>query len=251
MEVFPMRNAAAFSITAASLFLGGGSLLAFLVFLYKGSWQAVSLSLPPAGALLLDAGLSFLFFAQHSGMIRGPVRRWMERHLSQAYTGAIYSIASGACLFAVLGLWQPAAVTVYSTEGFLAAGIRILFFLPFLGFLWSGLVLDILDPFGAKSIGVRLRRKEGPRPHLVMQGPYRWVRHPMYAGLLVLLWAAPVLTLDRLLFNLLWSGWVIAGAFMEEQGLVAAYGDAYRSYQRRVPMLIPVQLGKPGRPKSE
>jgi protein-S-isoprenylcysteine O-methyltransferase Ste14 len=57
-----------------------------------------------------------------------------------------------------------------------------------------------------------------------------------------MIWSYPDLTLDRLLLNVLFTGWVIAGILLEERGLVASYGDAYRRYQRKVPMLIPWRI---------
>jgi len=40
-------------------------------------------------------------------------------------------------------------------------------------------------------------------------------------------------------FNGLWTFWIISGTFQEERDLISSFGDAYRSYQRKVPMLIP------------
>jgi protein-S-isoprenylcysteine O-methyltransferase Ste14 len=37
----------------------------------------------------------------------------------------------------------------------------------------------------------------------------------------------------------LWSGWMLVGTLLEERDLVADFGDAYRRYQRQVPMLVP------------
>jgi protein-S-isoprenylcysteine O-methyltransferase Ste14 len=56
---------------------------------------------------------------------------------------------------------------------------------------------------------------------------------------LVLIWASPELTADRLLFNVLWTAWIVVGTILEETDLVADFGDVYRDYQRKVPMLIP------------
>ena len=47
------------------------------------------------------------------------------------------------------------------------------------------------------------------------------------------------MTPDRLLFNILWSVWVVTATMLEERDLVAAFGDAYRKYQEEVPMIIP------------
>ncbi|MBZ5545690.1 MAG: isoprenylcysteine carboxylmethyltransferase family protein, partial [Acidobacteriia bacterium] len=77
---------------------------------------------------------------------------------------------------------------------------------------------------------------------LTIRGPYRWVRHPIYALFLLMVWASPEVTADRLLFNLLWSIWMVAGTRLEERDLAAEFGDGYKEYQRRVPMLVPWSL---------
>jgi protein-S-isoprenylcysteine O-methyltransferase Ste14 len=77
---------------------------------------------------------------------------------------------------------------------------------------------------------------------LVVQGAYRWVRHPLYLVVLLMIWSYPVLTVDRLLFNLLWTIWIVVGAVLEERDLVADFGDDYREYQRKVPMLVPTRI---------
>ncbi len=57
--------------------------------------------------------------------------------------------------------------------------------------------------------------------------------------MLVIFWSAPDVGLDRLLFNILWTLWVILGTFLEEKDLVADFGEKYSQYQREVPMLFP------------
>lgn len=44
---------------------------------------------------------------------------------------------------------------------------------------------------------------------------------------------------DRLLFNVLWTSWIILGSYLEERDLVAEFGERYRAYQQTVPMLLP------------
>lgn len=57
-----------------------------------------------------------------------------------------------------------------------------------------------------------------------------------------MIWSYPDLTLDRLLLNVSFTVWVIAATRLEERKLVATFGEEYRNYQRKVPMLIPWPL---------
>jgi protein-S-isoprenylcysteine O-methyltransferase Ste14 len=56
---------------------------------------------------------------------------------------------------------------------------------------------------------------------------------------LVLIWSYPEMTMDRLLFQVLWSAWILLAARLEEADLLAEFGDAYRAYCREVPLIAP------------
>jgi protein-S-isoprenylcysteine O-methyltransferase Ste14 len=51
--------------------------------------------------------------------------------------------------------------------------------------------------------------------------------------------SCPNLTVDILLYNVLWTAWIIVGSVLEERDLVASFDREYRDYQIKVPMLIP------------
>jgi methanethiol S-methyltransferase len=59
--------------------------------------------------------------------------------------------------------------------------------------------------------------------------------------MLVLIWSVPEISLDRLVFNALWTAWIVIGTILEERDLVTEFGDRYRHYQKVVPMLLPWQ----------
>jgi protein-S-isoprenylcysteine O-methyltransferase Ste14 len=55
-------------------------------------------------------------------------------------------------------------------------------------------------------------------------------------------WTYPEPAADRLLFNGLWSGWILIACRLEERDLIADFGDAYILYRKKVPMLIPWKI---------
>jgi protein-S-isoprenylcysteine O-methyltransferase Ste14 len=193
-------------------------------------------------ALVLDAVLSLGFFVQHSVMTRSGFRRRFFHRLREEFHGAVYSTISGIALLVVVVLWQGPTRTLFAAPEPLRWLLRALFVLSLLGFAWGARALGPFDGLGLRAIRRHLRGKEAPEPRFLVRGPYRWVRHPFYFFALVLFWSYPELTADRLLFNVLWTIWVVVGTVLEERDLVATFGESYREYRRRVPMLLPYRL---------
>jgi protein-S-isoprenylcysteine O-methyltransferase Ste14 len=90
--------------------------------------------------------------------------------------------------------------------------------------------------------GESLRERSGRTEPLVVKGPYRYVRHPLYS-VVVLLILGWWLLLDysflliSALLLLLWFSFVVAP--FEERELRAIFGDDYDRYAERVPRIIP------------
>ena len=222
-----------------AILLGGGSLLLFGVFLIIGPIAIVRFGATEHQALLWDGLLSILFFIQHSGMIRTSFRTWLAPIVPRHYHPATYAIASGIALAAAVLLWQPSQMVLYQAEGLLRWLARAISVLAIVGFAWGVRALGNFDAFGLNPIRVYLRGKQLRAPNIVVRGPYLWVRHPLYFFMLIIIWSFPDVSLDRLLFNVLWTLWTVLGTYLEEKDLVAEFGDQYRHYQKSVPMLFP------------
>ena len=215
---------------------------AFAVFLFAGPFGVVELDLNLPGVIATNAGLSLVFFIQHSGMVRQSFKRWLARFATQRYTGASYSIASGITLLTVVLVWQESEQVIANATGALLWTARALFLFAIGGVIWGALALRGFDSFGLQPIRDRSRPGAPKSSELTVRGPYRWVRHPLYFFVLLMIWSYPTLTVDRALFNVLWTLWIFAGSVFEERDLVAEFGDRYRKYQRNVPMLIPSRI---------
>ena len=74
---------------------------------------------------------------------------------------------------------------------------------------------------------------------LVLDGLYRYVRHPLYTAGLVLIWFNPVMTVNLLALNLGLTAYLVFGAMVEERKLVREHGTDYEAYRQSTPMLIP------------
>jgi protein-S-isoprenylcysteine O-methyltransferase Ste14 len=223
----------------------GGSLILFGLFLALGPFGVVKLGLPNAGTLAWDAALCLAFCAQHSVMVRRSFRQRAERYVPQHLGGVLYALLSGVMLYALTLLWQEAPTVLVKFEGAARWIARGIFIAALPGFVWSATAIPHFDPFGVGPIKDRLRGREPRSLPFAIRGPYRWVRHPQYFFSLVLLWAYPDLTADRLLLNGIMTAWVVLGSVLEERDLVEEFGEDFVAYQRDVPMLIPWRGRRP------
>ncbi len=240
----PLETGAAYLFAGLTALAGIVSLIIFVRFLSGAELGVFELGMGPLVALAWDTLLCLIFFVQHSGMVRRSFRRWSERWMPGYLHGVLYTFASAAALVLLCVLWQPAEPAPLIVDGPVREVLRGVSLLAVLWFLWAIVSLGGFDAFGTGAFLARFRRRDSPQPRLTVRGPYRWVRHPFYFSAMVLLWASPALSQDRLLLNALFTVWIVLGAGWEERDLVSEYGDAYRLHQREVPMLIPWRLPK-------
>ena len=86
-----------------------------------------------------------------------------------------------------------------------------------------------------------------PTEELVITGPYRWVRNPMYLAVVAAIIGQALLL--RQVSLLIYAG-VVAAAFLtfvklyEERVLSERFGEAYRRYRAAVPGWIPRPRGR-------
>jgi protein-S-isoprenylcysteine O-methyltransferase Ste14 len=106
--------------------------------------------------------------------------------------------------------------------------------------IWvSGLGLAIWARiYLGRNWGMPTSTKEDPE--LVTSGPYRTIRHPIYAGiLLALIGSAIALSVWWLIAAALIGGYFIYSAFVEERNMTKLFPRAYPEYRQSTKMLIP------------
>jgi methanethiol S-methyltransferase len=227
-------------ITAAtSGFLGFTSLMFFIGFLYNNSFHAVLITkITGINILIFDAILCLVFAVSHSILIRKSVKEKICRIVPEIYYGALFSITSAIILYCLMIFWQSGNVMI-ALSPVLQTTMQVIFFLAIAFNMWSMMILNV-DVYGTKPLTKKAEEETTTESvEIIVKGPYKLVRHPLYFASLVMIWATPVLTTDRLLLNIILTTWIYFGTKWEEKDLVSKHGEQYVNYINEVPMLIP------------
>jgi methanethiol S-methyltransferase len=214
-----------FRWTGALVF--GVSLLSFVA-VY--GWR-LGTPAPPGDGALRDAIANTILFTvfalHHSIMARTGAKAWITRLVPADLERSVYVWIASVLFLAVCWMWQPLPGTIWA-----AGGAGALLYVA----QAAGILLTLA---GARIVGfwelAGVKQPDLSKPvEFRAAGPFAIVRHPIYLGWVLMVFATPVMTTSRLLFAIVSTAYLIAAIPFEEDSLVAAFGDKYVAYQQRM-----------------
>jgi methanethiol S-methyltransferase len=184
------------------------------------------------------AGCWILYVVIHSVMATRGFKRLVGRATGSYYRyyRIVYSIIAAITLILLLAYQFSHYSPFLYTPGLLhyLAGI------PLAG---AGLIVMALcvKKYFINLSGVDVFIKKKSMSVLETGGLHRYVRHPLYSGTLLFIWALLLIfpLVSNLIACLIITIYTCIGIRIEEEKLVIEFGEDYRSYAASVPMLIP------------
>ena len=181
------------------------------------------------------------YFALHSMLASLRLKKLVARRwptIMPAYR-LLFNVLSVILLLPLLWLMQqnpgPVAWQWHGNWSLLMNGLALA---AIGGFIWSLKSYDNMVFLGWTQWKYRHQGCEDP-DHLHISTLHRFVRHPWYFFILVILWTQDI-HLSQLVTYSLITLYFIIGSHLEERKLMKCYGDAYRQYCQRVPGLVPL-----------
>jgi protein-S-isoprenylcysteine O-methyltransferase Ste14 len=200
--------------------------LARTIWLYVGELGRVR-PFTGARAVLFDLLLFTIFAAHHSLFARAAPKRAVQALVPERAIRPFYVWVASALLILVCQLWREVGGELYAAPAPLAAALASV---QIAGLVLTALGVRAIDPLELAGIRPPAARADD----LVVGGAYRFVRHPLYLGWMLMVCGAPHMTGDRLVFALVTSAYLLVAIPWEERSLEAAFGNAYREYKRQV-----------------
>jgi protein-S-isoprenylcysteine O-methyltransferase Ste14 len=199
---------------------------------------------PLVQSVIVDTMLIGLFALQHSVMARQGFKRWWTRIVPPSVERSTYVLFTSVILLILYWQWQPIPALVWSVHNPIAAAVLDgIFWLGWVVLVASTFMLSHFELFGLSQVFARLFGKQLSDAKFRAPLLYRHVRHPIYLGVLLAVWATPAMTAGHLLFSAAITAYILVGIQLEERDLLQQFGNQYRNYRQHAAMLVPL----PGR----
>lgn len=183
-------------------------------------------------AVGVDLLLFTLFAAHHSLFARDAIKQRLARLAPPALLRSVYVWIASILLIVVCLAWRRVGGVLYHVTGWRAALHAAV---QLVGLAITAGAVRIIDPLELAGI----HAPAGPgTAEVQIAGPYRWVRHPIYLGWILMAFGAAYMTGDRLLFAAVSSLYLVLAIPWEERALERDAGASYRAYRAKVPWRV-------------
>jgi protein-S-isoprenylcysteine O-methyltransferase Ste14 len=192
-----------------------------------GPWSSGAAVAPVS----IDLALFTVFAIHHSVFARLGIRAWVQAHVSAEHERSVYVWISSVLFIVVYALWRPVPGVAWTMPGVVAVsgwGVQMV------GMLMSvagARRLDVLDLAGVRQAFDRPTTRPAG---LISNGLYGLVRHPIYLGWVLFVWASPLMTGTRLVFAAVSTAYLVVAVPFEERSMVRLFGRDYDNYKRQV-----------------
>ncbi len=218
-----------------------GFWICFVVFLADPPWAAKSWPLPtvdsggtvdhPGIAALIDLVLISLFGLQHSLMSRPWFKQRLLGRLPPAFERCMFVHAANLALLALIVFWQSIPIEIWNIGPPWREVMWLVFAAGWIILLFGALSFGVLDLLGIEQMRAWANGIPASKPRLKTGLLYRWLRHPMYVGVLLAMWATAQMTIGHLLLATGMTLYVLIAMRYEERDLIARFGSPYARWR--------------------
>lgn len=170
---------------------------------------------------------------------------WMKRLVERRYPGLVpyyrllYNLLATLLALPLLYVaWRFPGEPLWRWEGAAWYLLNALALLAGIALVYSLTLYDMREFMGLRQV-TSGSREVGDMQRFTISPLHRYVRHPWYFLILVILWTREMSS-TQLLIYLLLTLYLALGSRLEERKLIASHGPVYAAYRKRVPGLFPL-----------
>jgi methanethiol S-methyltransferase len=190
--------------------------------------------------------LFFLFASSHSVLAAFNVKKRIAENIGNkiAFYRLFYNVSSLLIFVAVYYLSPKPNVLIYDLQFPYDLVIFAVQIMGIVGLFWAGSYINLKEFLGITQIqryfeGTYRIEDLDEYHELVIEGPFKLSRHPIYLFSIIILGFRPAMDLFYMVFFICMFLYFYIGSRYEEESLEKRYGYLYLNYKKNVPRLIP------------
>lgn len=190
---------------------------------------------------LLIIGTFVVYFALHSLL----ASLWIKQRVATCCPGLMpYYRLTYNLLAVILAVplvylvWRYPGEILWQWQGTAFYVVNSIALVAFLLLLYSLRLYDMKEFMGLRQAKAKVHQVQD-QEHFQLSTFHRYVRHPWYFLILVIIWTRDVTTSGLLIYSLI-TLYLFIGSRLEERKLIAYHGAVYDAYRRRVAGLFPL-----------
>ncbi len=173
-----------------------------------------------------------VFALHHTIFARARIRQALTQALGPLERSFYVWLAS-LLFIAVCKLWLPLPGTLWDVGRELTGALLFLQLAGIFISVYSASLIDIWDLAGIRQLDAP--EPESQTTEFKTRGPYGWVRHPIYLGWFLIVFAVGTMTTTRFVFAVVSCAYILLAIPFEERSLRRSTNGAYDRYIQRVP----------------
>jgi methanethiol S-methyltransferase len=192
-------------------------------------------------AIAINLLLIVQFGLSHSVMARSSFKNWIKRYIPACAERATFVLVSGFTLAFCVWNWQTIPGVAWEITNNVALNALWALNLFGIGYLLaSSFVTNHFELFGLRQVWLNFRNTDYTPLQFKQEWMYRYSRHPMMMGLLIVIWCMPVMSVTRLAIAIMMTAYMFIGIYFEERSLVAEFGETYSQYRNKIGMFFSI-----------
>lgn len=176
----------------------------------------------------------------HSYMARPRFKAILTKIIPEPAERATYILFAGMTSIVLSGYWMITPGNVWSID---ASWARYLLW----GVFWFGwafllaatFAINHFDLFGLRQVYMNFKNQPRAPLTFVKRAMYKYIRHPIQTGVLIGIWATPLMTKTQIILSIGFTAYIFVGLWFEERDLIKAHGSDYVAYKSEAGKILP------------
>jgi len=197
-----------------------------------------------------------LYALIHSYLASIKVKEWFKRNFGDliAFYRLGYNIFALASLYLIYDLSPKPYLILYDLPNPYDLIILVPQFLALAGLFWAFKYICFKEFLGLNQVKRFFEKNYNSELDeeltLLVEGPFRYTRHPVYFFSILILLFRPTMDLFYVVFFLCLVIYFYISSYFEEEKLAKHFGEIYTDYKKSVPKIFPVNFLEPYKSKN-